>query len=207
MSEIRMQEKAIITDLPPAGKLSLAIDESDGQLYTIDSAGVVTKYFSPTTDSCRIGFADYNDSGVSTNLVAGVPLTLTNDEAGSFTNKTYLPTGVTDVWDTGTGLFDWSELKLGDMVDIRIDLFLTTTSVNTSVNVDLNLGTGAGSYVIPFVTDNDYKAAGSHEIIVYNGIYMGDANTLDNGGYFTMTSDKNASIIVNGWYCKILIRG
>jgi hypothetical protein len=163
----------------------------------------------PTGEIFNGGFVDYNDSttaGTPISLSAGVPTVLTNDGAGSFTNKTYLPTGVTDVWDE-VDSFDWSELELGDMLDIRMDVFLTTSSPNTTVEVDLHLGTGGGAYTIPFVTDADFKDAGTHTINKYNGIYMGDTNTLNNGGQFKITCDKNSTVVVNGWYVKIIRRG
>lgn len=162
-----------------------------------------------TGDIFNGGLVDYNDLATATtpiSISADTPTLLTNDGAGTFTNKTFLPSGITDIYDE-VDSFDWSELKLGDMIDIRLDLLLTTISPNTTVEVDLHLGTGGGSYTIPFVTDADFKTAAVHTINKYNGIYLGDANTLDNGGQFMITCDKAATVVVNGWYCKILRRG
>lgn len=162
------------------------------------------------TDNCRIGFADYSDLATQTTPIvvtggAGF-VYLTNDGAGPFTNKTYLPTGVTDVWDAIAGNFDFTELKPGDMVDIRLDLDITTSSPNQLVYVALELGSGAGLYSIPFASDV-FKDTGEKNVNRYNGIYIGDANTLNGGGRFKISSDDNATVKVNGWYCKILIRG
>jgi hypothetical protein len=153
------------------------------------------------------GFFDYNDTGLSVPITsAGSPVIMTNDELGAFTNKAYAPLGVTDVWDSGTNMFDWSELKLGDTVDVRLEFNLTTVSVNTQIHVDLHLGTGGGAYSIPFVSETDYKNTGTRVVNVYNGIYMGNINTLDNGGQFKISTDKDCSIVVRGWYCKITKR-
>ena len=160
-------------------------------------------------DNFAGGLVDYNDSttaGTPLVILAGVPKILTNDGAGAFTNKSFLPVGVTDIWDE-VDSFDWSELPLGSMIDIRLDISLTTASPNTTVEIDLHLGTGGGAYTIPFVTDADFKIAAVHTVNKYNGIYIGDANTKDNGGQFKITCDKNSTVIVNGWYCKIIIRG
>lgn len=210
MAEIHITEQTE-PSTPQAGKLKVYADSVDNRLKQIDSAGVVKDLTDSAvpSDNCKIGFFDYNDAGTAgTPIVclAGVTTVLTNDGAGSFTNKTYKPAGVTDVWDE-VDSFDWSQLKLGDMIDIRIDVSLTTTSVNTSVQVDLHLGTGAGAYIIPFITDMDFKDASTHLLNKYNGIYMGDTNTLNNGGQFKLTADKDATAIVNGWYVKILERG
>lgn len=160
-------------------------------------------------DNFAGGLIDYNDLATASTpitVLAATPTVLTNDGAGAFTNKLYLPIGVTDIWDE-VDSFDWSELPLGSMVDIRLDLALTTASPNTTVEIDLHLGTGGGAYTIPFVTDADFKTASVHTVNKYNGIYMGDSNTKDNGGQFKITCDKQSSVVVNGWYCKIITRG
>ena len=161
----------------------------------------------PSTNTLVIGFADYNDSATAGTPVV-IPNTSTfidlpNDELGAFTNKAYLPPGVTDVWNASTGLFDWSELSLGDMVDIRLDIVVTTASNNQQVLISLELGTGAFSYAIPSA-QLDFKSSGTDQLNRFNGIYMGDANTLNNGGKFKVASDGNATVVVNGWYCKII---
>lgn len=151
-----------------------------------------------------LGFFDYNHSGASIPVtLAGSPVVMTNNGAGAFTNKTYAPIGVTDVWNTTTNNFDWSMLKLGDTVDIRLEFALTTTSVNTEIEVDLHLGTGVAAYTIPFVIEQNYKNTGTRKVSRFNGIYLGDTNTLNNGGQFKISTDKTCSIVVNGWYCKV----
>lgn len=156
------------------------------------------------------GFFDYNDAATSTtpiNVVGGGGFVkLTNDEAGPFTNKAYPPAGVTDVWDEVANEFDFTQLKLGDMVDFRLDLTVTTTSPNQELDVRLFLGVGAGEYSIPFVLTN-IKSTGTVNLNRYNGIYMGDTNTLNNPGEFRIQSDSNATVVVNGWYVKIIKRG
>ena len=163
------------------------------------------------TDLFSGGIMDYNDAGTAgTPIVVtggGAAVTLTNDEAGAFTNKTYKPAGVTDVWDALNDTFDWSDLKLGDMVDIRIDVDVITTATNTEVKIDLELGTGGFAYNIPWILETNYKTSGTHKLNRYNGVYMGDANTLNNGAVFKISADKNCTVVVNGWYCRIIKRG
>lgn len=160
--------------------------------------------------SVSVGFFDYNDAATAVtpiNVPIGlVNVDLTNDAAGPFTNVSYPPLAVTKVWDSTTNLFDWSELSLGDVVDIRLDIVITTTTPNQLVEIDLLLGVGAGQYAIPF-TRNTYKNAGAQAINRYNGVYMGDANTRDNPAKFVVRSDAAATVVVNGWYCKVVERG
>lgn len=165
---------------------------------------------SGSADNIKGGILDYNDLATSTtpiSIPSGlVNVDVTNDGLGAFTNKAYAPVGVTDIWNSTTNLFDWSDLKLGDMIDIRLDLSVTTSSPNQLVEIDLLLGVGGGQYAIPFAR-NTYKNAGAQNVNRYNGIYMGDANTINNPAKFVVRSDASATMIVNGWYCKVLVRG
>lgn len=157
----------------------------------------------------KAGLLDYNDLVTATtpiSILADTPTVLTNDGAGAFTNMGFLPPGVTDVWLVGSDVFDWSQLKLGDMVDIRLDIDVTPDFTNTEVTVELHLGTGGNAYTIPWVTEQNFKDAVTHKLNVYNGIYLGDLNTLNNGGQFKITATNTCDVKVVGWYVKILVR-
>jgi len=177
-----------------------------GTVYTSDGAG--SGVWSTPPGRTEVGFIDYNDAAT-----AGTPIAvtggagyvdLTNDGLGAFTNKLYPPSGVLEVWDAGTDRFDWSDLELGDMVDIRLDIEVTTTGANQVFDIVLELGTGGFAYNIPF-EQALVKSAQAVDVNRYNGVYLGDANTLDNGAKFRIQSDGNATVVVRGWYCKILI--
>lgn len=163
-----------------------------------------------SVDGCRTGFFDYNDattSGTPINVTGGAGyVELTNDEAGVFTNKTYAPVGVTDVWDSTTDRLDFSDLKLGDQLTVRIDIQVTTSVANQVVELALELGTGGSPYDLKFFT-SQYKTAGAKSIAVPVDFYMGDANTINNLGRLKIKSDGNCTVVVNGWYCRVLLRG
>lgn len=189
---------------------------SGEQAITAISKGIIMPY-PPSSglgdipvDNCRMGFFDYNDAATST-IPINVPgsftyVDVTNDGLGLFTNKAYSPGGISDVYDATTNQFDWSELKLGDVVDIRIDLDVTTSSRNQLIEINLDLAIGGSQYSIPFISST-YKFIGVQKINVYNGVYIGDTNTLNNPGKLVIRSDDIATVKVNGWYVKVLIRG
>ena len=162
-------------------------------------------------DDISGGFADYNDNATSGTPLSvtggGAAVVLTNDTLGAFTNTQFLPEGVSRLWDASTNNFDWSELSAGDMVDIRADITVTTSSSNTAIDVLLHLGAGGSAYTIPFIQDYNFKASGTYQKVMFNSIYMGDANTLNNGGQFKITADANCTVVVNGWYVRCLRRG
>lgn len=195
----------VITD-PYIHEPKGASTAASGQVYVSDGLG--SGSFQDIPRETLVGFFDYNDLATVTapiNIIGGAGYTdITNDGQGPFTNKNYAPLGISDVWDASANKFDWSELQLGDMVDIRLDMQITTTSANQEYEVILEMNTDGASYQIPFAKSL-IKTAGSAEINRYNGVYMGDLGTLNGKSRFRIRSDGNASLLVRGWYCKVLI--
>ena len=164
----------------------------------------------PPADVFHGGLVDYNDAATAiTPLVVtggGADVLLTNDKLGSFTNELFLPSGVTSIWNSTTSQFDFSQLKLGDMIDIRLELNVDMSGQNSEFEVDLELGIGGSPYPISFSRES-YKTSGVKLIDKWNGVYKGDANTLNNPAQFVVRSDTNCTVVVSGWYCKIIRRG
>ena len=189
------------TDLhEPKGAAAATIN----QTYVSDGAGSGN-----WQNRFEMGFFDYNDLATQTTAIS-IPSTstfvpLTNDEAGPYTNKAYKPSGVTDIWDSSTNRFDFSELSLGDTVDLRLSLTPIVATTNTEIEVDLELAEGSGSeYSIAVVNPINYKTTGTKVLMALTSIYMGDTNTLNNPAFFKMKADATCTVKVNGWYCKII---
>jgi len=153
------------------------------------------------------GFFDYNDAATSITPISCTSdeiTKLTNDGLGSFTNKTYKPNTVTDIWDATANAFDFSDLVLGDQVIVRLDVTPITTSPNTDFTLGITLGVGASPYTLNFEKEKPYKSADTHDsLIVMAHFYMGDTNTLDNPAEIHALFDDDASITVNGWYIRV----
>lgn len=170
-------------------------------------AALLNSNFTETYEAQRFGVYDYNDTATQSTPIsiaaADTWYNLTNDGLGSFTNKTYALTGVADLWDTTAQAFDFTDLSLGDTVDIRLDIEITSSSVNQVFDVSLFLDDGgAGQYHVPFIAQQSYKATGSRQVIRFNGIYMGDETTRQNPARFKIKSDNTGSVKVNGWYIR-----
>jgi len=162
-------------------------------------------------DSFSGGWADYEDVATTGTPIAvsAVPAVLTNDGLGVDTNTSYLPVGgngITQLWDTSSNGFDFSDLEVGDMVDIRMDITMIITSNNTAVDVDLYMGSG-GSIVVPFISQQNFKSTGSFEVIRYMGIYIGSEDVRDNLAQLKVSADNNCTCTVHGWYIKAIRRG
>lgn len=159
----------------------------------------------------RMGVWDYNDSATSGTPISLTPtstdIVMTNDGLGSFTNKVYKLSDVADLWDASTNRLDFTGLNLGDVVDIRIDISVTTTAANTDTMLKLNLGISGTPYSL-VVDHSSFKTAGTYQLTKMFSIYMGDTNTLNNPASITLSSDSgSATAVVNGWYIKGLKKG
>ena len=172
----------------------------DGSIYSRKNSSWVTD------SNLTGGYLVYSDLATDTTPIVhngGVDTVLTNDELGPQTQKTFAPTGITDVWNAVGTTFDFSELANGDMLDIRLNVTVTTSSANQEIFINLELGQGGFSYPVPFSHDT-YKSTGVVPIGSYEGIFIGDDNTRLNGGQFIFSSDQDATIVVHGWYCRII---
>ncbi len=162
-------------------------------------------------DSFSGGWADYEDVATTGTpiSVTATPTVLTNDGTGVDTNTSYLPVGgdgITQLWNTSSNGFDFSDLEVGDMVDIRMDIDVIIASNNTAVDVNLHMGAG-GTVIVPFISQQNFKTTGTFEVIRYMGLYIGSTNVRDNLAQLKISSDNNCTCIVNGWYIKAIRRG
>jgi len=159
------------------------------------------------TDLWDFGIFDYRNTLAPQSLTGGTPISLNNNGAGVETYKNLPDTAVTDVWNTSTNRFDFTELNIGDMIDIRLDLEVTTSAVNQTFSILLELGQGGTTFEIPFVINQEHKTAGAVAVNRYNGIYMRNANTITRPAQFILSSADDLTVDVHGWYCKVIKKG
>jgi len=155
----------------------------------------------------RTGIVDYRDNTtIATPITLTTsPASLTNDGAGTG-SVNMLPDGVTEVWNTTTNRFEFSELSIGDIVNIRADLSVTTSVVNQKVTLVLEIGSGSSLHDIVYI-ERFFKDIGTYELNSFNGIYIENENVRTNGGRFKMSSSHGATVTVHGWYSNVMKRG
>jgi len=188
-----MAQKIILgTDNLPSGKDK--INENFTEVYARKEA---------------FGVYDYNDLATQTtplSYTGADPFYLTNDGLGVSTNKIFKLTGINDIYDTTVNSFDFTGLELGDTIDIRLDLDITTSSPNQNVKIIIELGIGSfpiGTYQLTFSGEKTYKTAKTYlNETWFSSVYLGDAVTKDNEAKFIFESDDDATIVVNGWYVR-----
>jgi hypothetical protein len=187
-----------------------AATASVGQIYVATGTG--TGVWQAPATGLQMGWWDYNDAATA---VTPIPLTLadtyyplTNDGAGPFTNLAYGLAGVTDVWNTTTNRFDFSNLAVGSTVDIRLDVTITTAGANDNVSLGMYIAEGGTPYELIVQSSKGYKTAGVHHETLPVLVYIGDANTQLNCAYFQAKCDATGTtVVVNGWYIRAITGG
>tara|TARA_R110002020_G_scaffold245614_1_gene459335 strand:- start:4080 stop:4706 length:627 start_codon:yes stop_codon:yes gene_type:complete len=180
-----------------------------GQVLTSTGGAATFQTPQPASGTISQGIYDYNDLGTSSSAIsltsANTQYEMTNDALGPFTNKDFILPGVSDLWDTSTSRFDFSGLSLGDTVDLRVDFTVTISTTNTVVDFALELGLGVSSYQVAVMSPINFKTVQTYSMVHWQGVYMGDDNTLQNPARLLARADKTGvSVVVNGWYLRPL---
>lgn len=159
-------------------------------------------------DILRGGWADYiNGDLTPITIPAGVETKLTLDASTGAIIDEYLPEGVTSVWDSVNSQFDFSQLAIGDMVDIRVDGSLTNTGLNNSFVLNLVAAIGSpGEFTLPFASGSRF-IAGTSVVSRYNGVFIGSEDVRDNPAELRFLSSNNASGFLIDIYIKVLKLG
>jgi hypothetical protein len=187
-----------------------AATASNGQILFANGSGGAS-WQSPTFSYSKLGWWDYNDTATATTQIpltsAGNEYQLTNNGLGTRTNKVFRITSISDIFNTTTNYFSFTGLTIGDTVDIRVDIEVTTASANNLVDLILELGIGGTSYKLT-VDQRIIKSAGTSKIVVTIPFYIGDSNTLNNTARFLIKNDTVGSTVkVNGWFVKVITHG
>ncbi len=198
-------EHNIITD-PELHEPKGVAAAGSGQVYVANGAGSGT--WTTLGAGTVVGWFLYEDVTTTSTPIAftggGGYVYLTNDGAGSNSDATYAPVGVANVFNVSTDKFEFDDLQVGDMLDIRINCQVITTGSNQSFDIALEMETDGTSRDIVFI-ESLAKTAATHKISAYDGIVIRDAATLAQNARFKISSDTNGTIIVDDFYCKVLI--
>lgn len=164
-----------------------------------------------SSSSNRFGWADYNDVATE---AAPIPLTLantnyqlTNDGLGAHTRKDYAIHGHGDIWDVATNTFDFSSLKLGDVVTLRGDMVLHASGPTRDFFLAMEIGVGSGSEIILDIGHHSFKNAGDYHVIGLYSFYIGADFVRDNPARLLLKSDNTGdSVTVHGWFIQTMVR-
>lgn len=200
-------------DIPDAQlhEVKGAVSATAGQILTATGSGT-SAFVTPTFSTVAMGWYDYNDTATTGTPIAltlaNTFYDLTNNGAGTNTKIIYGISGVPNIWNTATNRFDFSGLSLGDTIEIRADVDVTTTVANTVVDMYLELATGTGTPVnLPLLNPVNVKVASTIKLLSDRGFYLGTDLTRLNPAKIKMRADSTGTTVkVNGWYVRVIKR-
>jgi len=199
-------------DIPDAQlhQVKGAASASSGQILVATGTGTAT-FQDPAFTTTAMGFWDYNDTATAGTPIAltlaNTEYQLTNNGLGTNTLKTYRLPSITEIFNTSTNYFQFTGMQLGDTVDIRVDLEITTGSANNAVELLMEFGVGATPYKLTF-EQKLFKSAGTYKITVPINFYLGNALTLSNPARLLIKNDTIGSTVkVNGWFVRAITNG
>lgn len=177
-----------------------------GQYLTANGDGTATFKTIPVATTGWYDNADSATAGTPIALTSGVKADLTNNNLGANTNLNFGLPGVLNLWNPSTNRFDFTGLTIGDTVDTRVDILLTTTNANTALTLEFEFASGTGSaFPLIILPQTNFKTAGTYQVTHSRGFYIGSALVRDNPCRIRALSDAaGASIVVNGWFTRVI---
>ncbi len=147
-----------------------------------------------------------NDTATTTSPIAhtgsATGTYLTNNGLGAATTS-YNPDSKAALWNPATNLFDFTSLKIGDTVEIRLDIIITNAAAQ-EINISISLAEGTASPFERNVTHDYYKTAATVEpITALYRVFIGDENMRTGGARFRFSSLDASNITVIGWFYQI----
>lgn len=178
---------------------------TNNQVLTADGDGT-TSFRTPT----MLGWYNYNHSGATVPLtLAATYYDLINSTSGANTNIDFAIPGATTIWNSGTNRFDFTNLVIGDVLELRVDIVVTTTTANTALDLVLELAVGSGTPVeLPIVAQRDIKTAGTYQLTFNIPFFIGSLLTKNNPARLKARADKTgATVTINGWFIHVIRPG
>ena len=111
------------------------------------------------------------------------------------------------MWNAGTSSFDFSELSVGDAVELRILVEPTTASNNTQIEIDLYLGSGVNQYKVPFITTQNFQFAGLFEATRYTSFPIRSEDTRTSPAQFKVIANKDCTMQTDDFLVKVTRNG
>ena len=165
----------------------------------------------PPSLYAAVGYFLHNDLATQTtpiSVLSGIETRLTNDTDGAQTDLSQAPYLVSDVWISTDNYFDFEKLSIGDTLDLRVDILLTTTSANQKYKIFLRVGEGSSKEKDLIVTQGQIKTSSTDEPIVGEvGFSIDYQEHIDYPTYIYIVSDDDADVKVNGWYTRVIRKG
>jgi hypothetical protein len=127
---------------------------------------------------------------------------LTNNNLGTRTFA-YNPESKDNLWNPATNRFDFSSLKIGDIVDFRVDLVIDHAAAQ-EINLVFDLAEGSASpYTLNINHDYYVTATNNVTVTAQFKLPLISQDTVDNSARIRFKSIAAATIVVEGWLYQV----
>jgi hypothetical protein len=134
---------------------------------------------------------------------AGATNTYLTNNALAARTTSFNPDSNDNLWNPSTNKFDFSSLKIGDIVEFRVDL-LVNHGAAQELNVVIDVAEGTATPYTLNVNHAYYKTASTNvPITAMFRLYIGNTDTRDYSSRFRLVSVDAASIVVEGWLVQV----
>lgn len=148
------------------------------------------------------GVWDYDNTLTAQSILADTWTKLNNNGLGPQTNKEFAHPYASEVFNTTTNQFDFTSLEIGDTLDFRLSLQVTTTVNNQIFRLSGFAGIGVSEYEVSIIPEQQFKNHGTYLVTGLSTFYLGNTLTRDNPGELRFYTDDAATVTVDGWYIR-----
>jgi len=152
-----------------------------------------------------VGYCNANHGGGTQAITADTWTQLLNDATGALC-QSYLPSSIATLWDATTNAFTFAQVPVHSMLEIRLDIELTTTAVNQTADIAIDFGIGSPSeFRLSWAPQMLFRDTGSRTVVTYNGFYIGSTDIQESPAHVMFRTSDAATVQVNSWYSRIII--
>ena len=128
---------------------------------------------------------------------------LTNNAASSSRTAAYNPNSKSNLWNPTTNKFDFTSLKIGDIVEFRVDLLIDHAAAQ-ELNVVIDVAEGTATPYTLNVNHAYYKTASTNvPVTAMFRLYIGNSETKNGSARFRIQSLAAANVVVEGWLVQV----
>jgi hypothetical protein len=134
---------------------------------------------------------------------AGSTTTYLTNNALAARTTSFNPDSKDNLWNASTNKFDFSSLKIGDIVEFRVDLLVDHAAAQ-ELNIVVDVAEGGSAPYTLNVNHAYYKTASTNvPITAMFRLYIGNDDTRTHSARFRLTSLAAASVVVEGWLVQV----
>ena len=149
-------------------------------------------------------FITASNASAITHAAGATDTYLTNNGLGSDTSE-YNPDSKSSIWNSVTNKFDFTSLKIGDIVNITGKLLFDNLAAQ-EVDMFISAAEGTASAHEHQINHSYYKTAATATGFTFTfPLFIENAHERDGGARFRFSSAQAASLTIDRWAAKVTV--